>query len=131
MATIDSGAVLALVRVLAPEFASTSDDDVNALTSILGQGVSSSAFGSRTSEAVCRLVAHELTLQARDAAQTAGARGAGPVTSVRAGDLSVTYGAPANTAHTHEEAELRSTRHGLAYLRLRDSRAAVSPALIA
>lgn len=131
MAVIDTEAVLAVFRVLASEFASTADATVNAVTSLLGQRVSPAAFGGATSEAIARLVAHELTLQARDAAASAGGRAAGPVTSVRAGDLSVTYGAVATVTHSYEEAELQQTRHGLAYLRLRDSRGGVTPYIVA
>jgi hypothetical protein len=128
----DAAAVLALFRVYAPEFASTADATVNALSSLLVDTVSVDAFGARTGEAIMRLAAHELTVQARDAGVTAGGRSAGPVMSVGTGDLSISYGAlGAGTASTSEEDALRTTRHGLAYLRLRDSRAAVMPALIA
>lgn len=128
----DAAAVLALFRAYVPEFAATADATVNALSSLLADTVSSDAFGARTGEAIMRLTAHELTLQARDTAVTAGARSAGPVMSVGTGDLSISYGAlGAGVAATSEEDALRTTRHGIAYLRLRDSRAAVLPAVIA
>lgn len=115
---VDTAAILAVFRVVAPEFASTSDATVNALSAIEGTKVSSTAFGSDTSEAVARRVAHLLELQARAAAETASARGPGAVTSVSTGDLSLsrTLGFQAATGG---DAFWAQTVHGLAYLALR------------
>lgn len=121
MATVDAAAVLATFRVIASEFASTSDDDVNALTSIEAPKVSADAFGVDTIEAVALRVAHRLDLTARRAAASAGARGVGTVTSVKTGDLALTYGFTATTTDSNSDAYWRQTGHGLAYLNLRDS----------
>lgn len=122
---VDTAAVLASIRVLAPEFASADDADINALSSILGGAVSADAFGARTTEAVARIVAHEMTLQARAAASSAGAAGVGAINSLRAGDLSITFGGMTATSGSHEDEHYRQTHHGLAYLQIRDSRAGV------
>lgn len=121
MATVDSAAVLATFRVIAGEFASTSDDDVNALTSLEAPKVSSEAFGTDTVEAVALRVAHRLELAARRAAAGAGARGVGSASSVKTGDLAVTYALSAAATASNTDAYWRQTGHGLAYLALRDS----------
>lgn len=131
MATVDTDAVLAVFRVMAPEFASTADATVSALAGIVGIGVSSDTFGARTSEAIARLCAHELTLQARAAAASAGAAGAGPIASIGAGDLSISFGAASSLSMGAEDDALRQTSHGLAYLAIRQSRSAMGPYLIA
>jgi hypothetical protein len=117
-----SASVLALFRALAPEFSATADATVEALIDIRILSINSTAFGARTSEAVALLVAHELTMQARAAASSTGALGVGALTSVRAGDLSLSYGAPSSVSLSHEDDALRQTHHGLAYLAIRDSR---------
>lgn len=119
MATVDTTAVLAVFRVVAPEFSATSDSAVNALSAIEGTKVSSTAFGVDTAEAVAHRVAHLLELQARNAAETASARGPGAVNSVRTGDLSITR-ALATQARNAGDAFWMQTGHGLAYLQLRD-----------
>lgn len=120
MATVDSAAVLATVRIIAEEFASVSDSDVNALTSIEAPKVSSTAFGTDTVEAVALRVAHRLELAAQAAAGAAGARGPGAVSSVKTGDLAISR-ALGWTASNTTDAYWSQTRHGLAYLALRDS----------
>jgi hypothetical protein len=119
----ESEAVLPLFRKLAKEFASTADGDVEDLIDVCAGWLSFAVFRARTSEAIARLVAHELTLSARRAAASAGSAGVGPVTSQSAGDLSVTYGALSSISSTHEDDYYRQTHHGLAYLQIRDSRA--------
>ena len=90
----------------------------------------SETFGSRTSSAVARLVAHELTLQAREAATSTGSSGVAPVTSIGTGDLSVAFAGPSVSSHSHEDEYYRQTRHGLAFLQIRDSRAEVGFGLL-
>lgn len=124
MPTVDTEAILAVFRVVAPEFASTSDATVNALSAIEGTKVSSTAFGANTSEAVARRVAHLLELQAKAAAESASARGPGAVTSVGTGDLSISRSLGVQAA-TAGEAWWMQTVHGLAYLALRDEQGEV------
>ncbi len=124
---VDTEAILALFRVLAPEFSATVDDTVEALASVTGTWVSPTAFGSRTSEAAARLTAHELTMQAR---ASSGSGGAGAISSIRSGDLAVSYAAlPAPTSPSGDDV-FRQTIHGLAYLQIRDSRAEVGFGLL-
>jgi hypothetical protein len=116
---VDTAAILAVFRVVAPEFSATSDATVNALSAIEGTKVSATAFGANTSEAVAHRVAHLLEIQARLAAETASARGPGVTTSVSTGDLSISRSLSI-TAATAGDAWWMQTAHGLAYLALRD-----------
>lgn len=118
MATVDTTAVLAVFRVVAPEFSATADATVNALTAIEAPKVSSDAFGTDTTEAVALRVAHRLELQAQAAAAAAGARGPGMVTSVRTGDLAISRSLGMVPSDA-DEAWWAQTSHGLAYLALR------------
>ena len=128
----DSAAILAVFRVVAPEFSSTLDADVTALISIEVPRLSVAGFGSALSEAVACRVAHRLTLQARDSAAAGSGAAAGAVTSVRTGDLSVNYAssglsiAPGDT----EAAYYSQTTHGLRFLALRNSRPTIGPMVI-
>lgn len=121
-------ATLATFRLIAPEFSGTSDDTVSGLLSLCSGWITASVFGARAGEAVARLAAHELTMQARRTAAAVGSSGVGGVTSLRAGDLSVSYGAAlgaGSAANNHQDDDYRQTSHGLAFLNLRDSRAEV------
>jgi len=121
---VDTDAILAVFRVVASEFASTSDATVNALSAIEGTKVSSVAFGASTSVAVAHRVAHLLELHAKAAAESASARGPGAVTSVGTGDLSISRSLSLQAA-TANEAWWMQTVHGLAYLALRDEQGEV------
>lgn len=121
--------VLGLFRILAAEFAATADASVEAVIDIVTLHVSSAAFGARTSEALARLTAHELTLLARAAAVAAGNAGVGAVTSLSAGDVSVSYGGLSTSSIAGDD-HLRQTHHGLAFLAIRDSRAEVGFGLL-
>lgn len=126
---VDTAAILAMFRVVAPEFTATADATVNALSSIEGTKVSSTAFGSDTSEAVAERVAHRLELQARAATETASARGPGAVNSVRTGDLSISRSI-GWAAESAGDAYWAQTAHGLAYLALRDEQGEVGYACV-
>lgn len=116
---------LSVFRVLAPEFATTSDSDVNTMIAQVATRIDTTSFTGVVDAAQARLAAHEFTLIARAAASSGGASGAGPVTSLRAGDLSVSFGTTAAALVSSGDDYYRSTHHGLAYLQLRDTRAAV------
>lgn len=119
-------------RVIAPEFAETQDSVVEDLIDLATLQVSSDAFGNRTSEAIARLSAHYLTMQARATSMGAGAVGVGGITSARAGDLSLGFGGVGGMSQStsSEDDALRQTTHGLAFLRIRDSRANVGFGLL-
>lgn len=121
MSAVQAAAVLSLFRTIAPEFASTADDDVTALANVEIPRVSSTAFGTATTEAIACRVAHRLALQARDASATGGGA-VGPVTALKTGDLGVNYGTSGFMARDAESAFYGTTNHGLRYLYLRDSR---------
>ena len=115
-------AVLPVFRVIAPEFVSTSDDDVEDVVGIVASSITPSVFGARATEAVARLAAHELTMQSRDTSTALGSAGVGGVSSIGTGDLSVSYASPSFAASSHEDDYYRQSRHGLAFLQIRDSR---------
>jgi len=118
--------VLTTFRVIASEFASTADTVVDDLTDVVSVGLDGETFGSRMTLATARLVAHELTLIAR---ASSGGAGAGPITSVRTGDLSVSYAAPGGV-HGIDDAYYTQTHHGLAYLQIRGSRSGIGFGLL-
>lgn len=117
--------VLTTFRAVASEFAATSDEVVGEWTDIVSEGLDAATFGARMNLACARLVAHELTLEARI---LAGADGVGAVTSIRTGDLSVSYGG--STATGDADDAFRQTTHGLAFLAIRNSRAGVGFGLL-
>lgn len=121
---------LDLFRVLAGEFAATADGTVETMLETVTVRVSSAAFGARTTEAIVRLAAHELTLIARATAGSLGFAAVGTPTSLRAGDLSVGMAGPSSASRNAEDDSLRQTHHGLAYLAIRDSRASVGIGLL-
>lgn len=118
--------VLAVFRVVAKEFASVSDGDVGDVIDIVSTSIDAETFGNRTSLACAYLAAHELALVAR---AQAGASGVGPVSSIRTGDLSVSYATPA-TPLAADDAYYGQTSYGLAFLQIRGSRAGVGFGLL-
>jgi hypothetical protein len=130
---VDTEAILAVFRIIAPEFAAVTPTD---LISLAIGWISPDAFGSRSSEAVAYLVAHVLTLQDRVTAEGgagSGGAGVGSITSKKAGDLAIGYGGTAAASKIikqFEDVYLLQTTHGLAYLSLRDSRAEVGFGLL-
>lgn len=115
--------VLTTFRKIAPEFAATVDATVDDLTDVVSVGLDASVFLARMDEACARLVAHELTLQAR----AAGSGGVGPVTSASAGGQSESY---ASILRGDHDDALRATTHGMAFLLIRNSRSDVSFGLL-
>ena len=115
--------MLVLFRtVIAPEFASKTDDELSAMFAFVEQSLTLSVFGTRANEAVMLLAAHRFTLQARRAAGSASG-GVGPVKSKGAGGLSISYGSSGMTASGWGDEALAQTGYGLDFLALRDSRA--------
>ena len=90
--SIETAAVLARVRVLAPEFAAVADATVETLASIMAARITPSVFGLLATDAVAYLVGHELTMQARAAALSAGGAGTGAITSMSTGGISISFG---------------------------------------
>jgi hypothetical protein len=117
--------VLTEFRRVAGEFTSTSDDDINDLAETVSAGLDATTFGTRLYEAIARLVAHEMTLTAR---AQAGSDAVGPTTSIKTGDLAASWAAPAMSADIDDA--YRSTRHGVAFLAIRNSRATLGAGIL-
>lgn len=122
---------LSLFRALASEFAAKTNTEVTDMIDIVTLWITASVFGARASEAVAELAAHVFELEARRAASSGGAAGVGPVQSIKAGDLAVSYGTTGNLqSRSFTDDALRQTSHGLAFLAIRDSRANVGFGLL-
>lgn len=115
-------ATLDTFRIVATEFASTVDATVETWVSLVSERISTEVLGARSTEAAARIVAHELTMLARQ--QAIGGAAVGPVQSKSAGQVSVSWGSQGfSTSRGSEDDWYRQTIHGLAYLQIRDSRA--------
>lgn len=113
------------ISLIAPQFddllTETMDAAINAAMLQLAAPVWAELFEA----GVANLAAHILTLRAK-AVLLADAEiaAAGPVASVKTGDLAVTFGAVGAATASGGEASLRTTSYGLEYLRLRSMLAA-------
>ncbi len=111
------------LAALAPEFAA--DSRVATFVELAEERLSPGAWGAVYDTAVAYLAAHLLTrAKATAAASAAVAESPGTVTARAAGDVSESYGTGAATVGSDADADLRTTRYGLAFLSLRSTRAA-------
>lgn len=129
-------AVLSVFRVMAPEFGPKgptrkSDDEVLPVIGVVINWPSASVFGARFCEAVAELAAHVLTMQNRVERSLPGFASTGPVASVGVKGAAFSHTAASSPALSHEDDALKQTTHGLAYLRIRDSRTCVGFGLVA
>jgi len=86
--------------------------------------VSADKIGATYPELIAYHCAHSMTMALSDAADyTAGRPSApGPVTSLRSGDLGITYGTPSGRGGiSAQDEEYLTTRYGRKYLSLRDA----------
>lgn len=105
------------LAVIAPEYDAEVDRDVALeLASTL---LSPSYYGTRHGLAVAYLAAHLLATRPSSSGAPA-AGGSGAPTSIRTGDLAVSFGGPASTLPS--DAELSESRFGRALIRLRAGR---------
>jgi hypothetical protein len=130
-----AAAVLPVFRIVAPEFGPKgptrkSDDEVIPVIGLVLGWPTATAFGSRASEAIAELAAHVLTMQARVERSLPGYTGTGPVSSVGVRGAAFSHTPASSPANSHEDDALRQTTHGLAYLRIRDSRACLGPGVL-
>lgn len=95
-------------RLLAPEFASIPDEDVQGLLTLIEDEVPESRWGKWTAKGRALLAAHTASLARPELAE------GGVVASQSAGGVSVSYAASAGDA-----GELSSSRHGVEFARLR------------
>lgn len=115
---------LALYRSLVPAHSSISDDTVEAYLALSAQEHTASVWGNVYAQAMVWHAAH--VIERTPGLGSASADAPGLVTSKRAGDLAVTYGAPPGAA----DDELATTTYGQRYLALRRSRAACAPTAV-
>lgn len=121
---------LAAFRLVASEFAATSDDTVNSVIELVSPQVSESKFGKLYNQALAYLAAHWLAWQAliTSAGSTGGETTAGRVTSEREGDLSRNYAEGSRAVGgTSFLDNLEKTAYGLEYKRL--ARLAIVPVM--
>ena len=121
----------AIVVEVAPEFAA--DTRLASFLAKAERAHSIAPWGAVYADAMAYYAAHLLTRQKETAAaSSAAAESAGGVTSRSAGDLAEGYGdaSAGGTTVPDADVDLRTTRYGLAYLRLRGSRVATTATLI-
>lgn len=118
-------AALATLRTLAPELAQVGNDHANDVIEVVTLWVDSAAFGARTTEAIARLAAHEITMQERAKRSLMGNVPTGAPQSLTIPKAAMSWGDSAPPIYDHQDAYYRSTVHGRAFLDIRDSRAPV------
>jgi len=91
---------------------------------LAGERIDLEVFGSLYEQALARIAAHLLELRRRAlSAASSGASGVGPVTSVRTGDLAVSWAAPPTSSAPGDDPDrvwYSQTDHGREYLSIRD-----------
>lgn len=115
-------ASLTTFRRVAVEFASEADADVEAWLAIAASLLSASQWGAAYTLAACYLAAHMWKRTGLDDGSDSAA--AGPLTSARTGELAESYASASTTSAL--DADLATTRYGLAYLRLRSTRVRIA-----
>lgn len=108
--------------IIAPEFASKTDDELLAMFEFVERRYTLSTLGTRANEAVCLAAAHRWAVLARLDAGGSSVAGTGPVKSRGAGGLSISYGGGGKAAASWLEAELEQTPYGLELLALLGTR---------
>lgn len=116
---------LDLFRELAPELAAVPDPTVTTWLTIAAKRHNATVFGEVYAEAMVLWTAHRISRLPGVGSGSGGE--VGPVIAQADGDLSRTYGSVASLAASAADADLVTTRYGLAYLELRDSRAGIGP----
>lgn len=113
---------LEMLRALAPELASISDTQAQAVLSIADNTISKKTFGTDYDSACVLYAAHILTLQ-NDVANAGSASdvsvSGGDILSEKEGDLSRTYSAGAGTSGTSTAQMLSKTLYGQMLLAMR------------
>ncbi len=105
------------IRALGPEFESLSDERIQLFIDIASKEIAEPAWNNSSFEsALSLLTAHYLTMAARQGAS-------GPLSSVKVGEVSVSYGSPQN------KEKLSLTSWGQLFLQLRDAHI-VAPMLV-
>ena len=124
-----ASASLSLFRALCPDLCSEADGRVGVFLTAAARRLDASAWGAVYLDAVVYLAAHLLIRSPAGGSGGTNVAGGGPITSKKAGDLSVSYGATATTGagRSNADLDLLETHYGRQFLALRDTRAAGLP----
>lgn len=114
---------LARYRECFAEHASVSDDAINTALGKAAERMAPEQWGKLFEQGALYLAAHlvELSLRAQ-AFSGSGTSGAGAVTSVREGDLSVSFGSAINAFASTGDAGYATTPYGIEYVNLKKTR---------
>ena len=123
---------VALLDELAPELAGETTARKETFLAIAAQAHTASQWGAVFTTAMTWFAAHLMTFSPGDGSGFGGggSGGGGPISSKKAGPLSISFGSVASVTAggvTSGDAGLLSTVYGQNYLMLRGSRAAVTP----
>lgn len=119
--------ILAIVRIVAPEFSSVVDDTVNSWITLTKPLVSAKKFGDLYNQAVALLTCHRMKLSGQFEAATEGGSGVaeimnlantGKVTSYSEGDVSIGFSAGSSAGSTSSSDYYATTPYGQQYLEL-------------
>lgn len=105
------------IRNYATEFADLTDPKIQIYIDMADGEIDADAWGSRAKTAEIVLTCHLMKTGGALDAEGAGASGAGPVTSMSVGDVSVSYGSAMGVV-AGLDPSLASSRYGLEYARL-------------
>jgi hypothetical protein len=108
-------------RLVAPEFAATTDETVNMVFDLVSPMISEDKFGKLYNQALAYLTAHWLSWQATIVASgsNSGASTGGRVTSEKEGDMSRSYSDNGNNSNSGSFTDnLERTAYGLEYKRI-------------
>jgi len=106
-----------ITTVIAPQLASVDGEVIDVHIELASMECDASLWGATYQRAVALLAAHSLTITERNAESGTAGAGSGAVTSRKAGDLSITYGAALGVISS--DATYATTSYGLEFLRLR------------
>lgn len=107
-----------LLRAIAPELAGVDDATVDVFLGLAAERMDATAWGDLFQQGAVYLAAH-LCVLAQRAAATGVSGGAGPVSAIKTGDVSVSFGAIGGVIATASMQAMSTTPHGLQYLALR------------
>lgn len=109
-------------RIRYPEFTALSDPTIQAALDDADEEINVDVWGVRGIKGESALAAHLLvTRGALNDPGATGMQGAGPINSMRVGDVTLSYaisGIGGNAVNKGEDLSLMSTKYGLEYMRL-------------
>ena len=118
---MDSMAVVAAFRTIAPAYKDKTDEEVLSGLAFVADMVSEKRFGKKTEKALATLIAHIFAME--DTISADGATGSstvsGAVKSEREGDLERTYADDVSGSNTDIDSWLKKTAYGRMFLAIR------------